>query len=123
MKKDSENLRLFLALGLVLFAYTVIFVHPVFAGDFFSNFSNTLSDFLFKKVGKILFLVFLVAGIIAFPKSLSLAILLISVAVLLAVGSGLASAVWSFFNGSSSSSSNSGQIMYAYNYISMVVAG
>ena len=118
----GERTRILLAFGLVILIYAVFWVHPVFAsGDFFSNFSNTLSDFLFKKVGKILFLVFVVAGIIALGKSPAVAAILFTVAILFAVGSGLASAVWNFFNSSGSTSGNSGQIMFAISQLITVV--
>ena len=115
---SKEGMRTAIAFGLMVMVYTVLFVHPVFAaGDFFSNFAGTLSDFLFHKIGKIMFLVFIVAGIVALGKSPAMAAIFFTVAILFAVGSGLASAIWDFFNSSSSASGNSGQVMYAVNLL------
>jgi len=108
-------------LSIVLLA---LFVHPAFADDVFSNIANNLMDLLFHKIGKILFIVLIVAALITFPKSPSTAIVLLLVAIAFAVGSGLVSSIWDLFTSGSSSSSttgDSGQIMFAFNSIMSLV--
>ena len=111
MRKYLTEGNLQIALLVAIFLMWV-FVLPSFAGDdggtFFSDFTNTLKDFLFVKLGKIFFLIFMVAGFFTMGRSLGAALVLFAVAILFAVGSGLANAVWNLF---SSSTEESGYII------------
>lgn len=92
-------------LGITIMAFITLLVlpHLSFAGgsdlgNTFNTLRNNFSTLLFNYVGRVLFVVLFFIGLLVIPKNFTLAMIIIAIAILLAVGPTIANEIWNYFS-------------------------
>ncbi len=106
--------------------FVLVASHLSFAGDSnigstFQNLTNNFSTLLFNYIGEVLFVILFFAGLIVLPRNFTIAMILMGVAILLAVGPTIVKGIWDFFSKSSSGSSGFNTVNHVVRFASLIL--
>lgn len=121
----SETMKV-IGLALVTCLLVLMSPHLSLAGDSnigttFQNLTNNFSTLLFNYIGEVLFVILFFAGLIVLPKNFTVAMILMGVAILLAVGPTIVKGIWSFFS-KSNGTNGLNTVEHVVRYASLIIS-